>query len=152
MSPEGFSPISLKFSEILVHCKHFKNISILFSEKLLKAHSTIAMNLLNLIINDMKQEVNTTYEIMRTTEESIHTCLGIGVEEEVRTCLSEVYDLFKLQKDDILRRIDDLYYVGVDAATKAENNQLDLNIGDRQFVKEITELSREELTQCIQNL
>ena len=110
------------------------------------------MNMLNPILDDILAVVDLAYDIMRETEESLAVCVALGNTEEASKCLSELHQLFTLQKDDFMSRLTELFYVGVHAQDNANLNLQKFGEEKVTFLKTSSEVARQELTQCILSL
>jgi hypothetical protein len=119
---------------------------------MLRAFEIIGKNILNEILEDIDFEVELVYDLINTTQQSNETCFLLGDPEETRLCLKELRELYSLQENGILARIVELAKLGTAALTKSERNLQEFISGNRIFVIRSSQVTREDLTSCVQNL
>ena len=90
--------------------------------------------------------------LVNETEDSIKACNSILDEQESQACFTELYQEFTLSKNDVINRLKDLYKLGIDALEVAEESLEAFNDDNRQFIKESSQHTKDQLGRCIDNL
>ncbi|KAJ9573548.1 hypothetical protein L9F63_009112 [Diploptera punctata] len=116
------------------------------------AFHTAEFNIVNLVLNDFTLVFDEILGLISGTRDSIEACKALVTAEEVNECYSLLITLFDELKNDALNRMIEIYQLGQDAFTVAEEAQQNFSDGNKLFVNQTLVESLQELTNCIQEL
>ena len=115
------------------------------------AINTIGMHTFKLLFDHIAYIDKATNNLVQRAKAAMESCVLLGDSEEVSACLSQLHQLFSLQKEDILNRTVELAEEGEAIMANAKRNQQEFHSSNREFVRESSQVTREELTKCIEN-
>ncbi|KAJ9573551.1 hypothetical protein L9F63_009115 [Diploptera punctata] len=120
--------------------------------KELSAFHTVEFNGINQVFEDISLVSEEEETLIEEAERSISDCKTLETQEELQECYNTILTSFDEMKTDIINRLNELYKLGEQTLKLSEEAQESFTAGNREFVKESSDTTREELTSCIQNL
>ena len=123
-----------------------------FPENEVAAFHTIEFDSFNQVFHDLSEIGNELTTLATDTQQDIATCNTLATTSEVNACYDPISEELKVYRDDILNRISELYELGNSALQISEDNMQEFKAGNRQFVRESSQVTRSELTRCIQSM
>ena len=127
-------------------------ILIWFTEDLLWAFIDITNNMVNKVYDDVGKTVDIADQLILDTQAALQACVALSEAEQVSQCLSELHQVFTLQKEEAVHRVATECDLGQQTVKLAIEKQAKFEEGNRQFVIESSNVTRSELTKCIQSL
>ena len=124
----------------------------LFADDQLNTFHLIEINSFNQVRLDVNQIQFDVTILVNSTEGSIVECNTLATDEEVNDCFQTLNTEFSLMNDNIVERIEEIYKLGTQVLRISEVSQQTFSAGNRQFVREITQTTQEELIDCIQSM
>ena len=124
----------------------------IFVEDQLRAFYLIETNSFSQVGLDVNQILDEVRSLVNSTEESIVECNALANDEEVNDCFQTLNFEFSLMNVNIVHRIEEIYRLGTRVLRISEVSQQTFSAGNRQFVRETTQTTQEELIDCIQSL
>ena len=90
--------------------------------------------------------------LLNKTEDAIQACNNLLDVQQSQACFSSIHQMISLSKDDIMNRLEEQYYLGLDTLYASEKTIDVFNAGNRQFLSENSQITKDELTKCIESI
>ena len=116
------------------------------------AYRTMEFNAFDLVFKELSDVLDEAQSQIDSTEASVEECKSLATPEEGADCFSSLHEEFSVMKDDVLSRLAELYELDSEVLRIAEERQQLFHNGNRQFVRESAQVTRNELTRCIQRI
>ena len=91
-------------------------------------------------------------DLILEIEQSVTDCRILENTEEINACIAELLPTFYEKFDNIVQQVIAIHDLGQEAVNLSQESIFEFYENNRQLVRESSQITREELTNCIENL